>query len=73
MYLIYYVHSNIHARMVTPELRYTQIYKHLSYHLLVVTDAKNPAKYNKSHVKETLSSMKTSQASSEGVFQQRTG
>lgn len=47
IYLIYYVHSNIHAHMVTPEPRYTQIYKDLSYHLFVVRDAKHPARYNK--------------------------
>lgn len=53
-----------------PEVRCTQIYRYLFYHLLDVKDEKTPVKCNKSHVKERLFSMKTSQASSEGVFQQ---
>lgn len=58
------MHSNAWSEM------HADIYGHLSYHLLDVTDEKNSTKYNKSHVKERLFSMKTSQASSEGVFQQ---
>lgn len=67
---MHYVHLSVHACTVTPEVRCIQIYGHLSYHLLDVTDEKNSAKYNKSQVKERLFSMTTSQASSEGVSQQ---
>lgn len=61
---------SIHACTEMPEVGCTKIYRCLCYHLLDVKDEKNPAKCNKNHVKKRLFSMKTSQASSEGVFQQ---
>lgn len=65
-----YGHLSIRACTVMLEVRCTQIYKCLSYHSLHVKDANPPAKCNKSHVKERLFNMKTSQAFSKGVFQQ---
>jgi len=56
--------------MVTAEPRHAQTYNQLLYHLIVVRGEKNPAKNHEGHVKETLSIMETSQASSEGIFQQ---